>query len=76
MEPLEQLIASVLSISAEQITDELAFDSIPEWDSLNHVNLMLALESGYGVEIDEDTMVELASVAAIRLFVGRNGSGP
>ena len=76
MEPLEQLIASVLSIPAEQITDELAFDSIPEWDSLNHVNLMLALESGYGVEIDEDTMVELANVAAIRLFVGRNGSGP
>ena len=50
---------------------ELAYESIPEWDSLNHVNLMLALEQRTGRSIDEDTMVELTTVAAIREFVAR-----
>ena len=69
MNSLEELIASVLGISTELITDNLAYDSIPTWDSLNHVNLMLALQENYGKEIDEDRMVELTTVRAIREFV-------
>ena len=53
----------------ESVTDDLAFRSIRQWDSLNHVNLMLALESSLDTEIDDDLMVELASVKAIRRFV-------
>ena len=73
MGAVEELMASVLGISAEEVTDELGFDSIPEWDSLNHVNLMLELEDLTHTEIDEDLMVELIDVAAIRAFVERSG---
>jgi citrate synthase len=66
---LEQLIATTLKIPTAQVTDALAFDDIPEWDSLSHVNLMLALESAYKTSIDEDHMVELTSVKAIRQFI-------
>lgn len=67
--PLEELIARTLQIREDQVTDDLAFNAIPEWDSMNHVSLMLALESAYGAEIDEDLMVEMVSVKAIRDFV-------
>ncbi len=70
MTPVEQVVAATLGISSGAVTDALEFNSIPEWDSLNHVNLMLALESAYGVEIDEDRMIELTNVRAIRDFVG------
>ena len=73
MGAVEELMASVLGISTEQVTDELGFDSIPEWDSLNHVNLMLELEDLTHTEIDEDLMVELIDVADIRAFVERSG---
>lgn len=76
MDSLTKLIASVLGIPSEEVNDELSFESIPEWDSLNHVNLMLALEADYGTEIDEDTMVELSSVAAIRAFVSQSTASP
>jgi citrate synthase len=69
MNAVDHVIADVLGISLAKVSDELSFSSIPEWDSLNHVNLMLALEQQYGTEIDEDRMVELTSVAAIRRFV-------
>lgn len=69
MRPLSDLIAEQLRIPAAQVRDDLSFGGIPEWDSLNHVNLMTALEQAYGVTIDEDLMVELIDVRAIRSFV-------
>ncbi|MCA9511152.1 MAG: acyl carrier protein [Myxococcota bacterium] len=70
-EALTQLVAETFGIAPDRVRDELAYESIPEWDSLNHVNLMLALEQRTGRSIDEDTMVELTTVAAIREFVAR-----
>ena len=67
--PLEEVIAGALRISPTKVTDALAFNAIPEWDSLAHMELMLALESAYGVSIDEDRMIELISVGVIRQFV-------
>ena len=67
--PLEEVIAGALRVSPAKVTDTLAFNAIPEWDSLAHMELMLALESAYGVSIDEDRMIELISVGAIRQFV-------
>jgi citrate synthase len=71
--PLEEVIAGTLRISPTKVTDSLAFNAIPEWDSLAHMDLMLALESAYGVSIDEDRMIELLSVDAIRRFL-KDGS--
>ena len=69
MKPVSDLIAEQLRVPAARVRDDLAFGAIPEWDSLNHVNLMTALEREYGVVIDEDLMVELIDVRAIRSFV-------
>jgi citrate synthase len=68
---VRQLVASVLEIPAEQVTAELSFNAIPQWDSLNHVNLMLALEGLLNTEVDADLMIELTSVSAIEAFVAQ-----
>ena len=72
---LEDVIAGTFRISPAAVTDSLEFNAIPEWDSLNHVELMLALETAYDVAIDEDDMVELTSVKAIRAFLMDASSG-
>lgn len=74
-QPLEEVIAGTFRISPTRVTDALAFNGIPEWDSLAHMDLMLALESAYGVSIDEDLMIELTSVGAIRRFLKDGGPG-
>lgn len=66
---LESIVADALRIPASSVSDALEFNGIPQWDSLNHVALMLAIEAEYGVSIPDDLMVELTSVAAIRDFV-------
>lgn len=66
---IDTLIAETLKVSPDRITDDLEYGAIEEWDSLSHVNLMLKLESRYDIEIDEDTMVELTTIRAIKDFV-------
>jgi acyl carrier protein len=73
--PIEQVVAETFRISPGAVIDTLAFNGIPEWDSLAHMDLMLALEATYGVTIDEDQMLELISVRAIREFLRDGATG-
>jgi len=76
---LEPLIAGVLKIPIPSVSDDLEFNGVAEWGSLNHVNLMLELERVYGVPIGDDEMVDLISVRAIRQFLAERapaGSRP
>ncbi|HYF63321.1 MAG TPA: citrate/2-methylcitrate synthase [Herpetosiphonaceae bacterium] len=66
---LEDLIAQVLHIPKSTVTDDLEYQSIMEWDSLSHINLMLALETTYGISIDPDTITHLNSVVRIRSHI-------
>ena len=66
---VDRLIAETLEIPVPRVTPDLAYGSVAEWDSMNHVNLMLALEERLGTEIDADLMIELTTVAAIRAYV-------
>ena len=68
---IEALIASTLDVPVEQVTEDSDMTTITKWDSLGHINLVLAIEEAYGVVIDEDAIVELTSVRAIREFVER-----
>ena len=71
MTDVRQVIASVLGIPKEDVTDDLEFGGLREWDSLTHVNLMLALEAALQTTIDADAMIVLTSVRAIRAFADR-----
>lgn len=68
-ETIDAIIAHVLGISIDRIQDDLAYQSIPEWDSLRHVTLMIALETEFGIKINDQLIVQLHSVNAIRQFV-------
>ncbi|MFG2528937.1 citrate/2-methylcitrate synthase [Streptomyces sp. NPDC048516] len=70
MSSVDRLIARTLGIAEDRVTDTLEYQSIREWDSLGHVSLMVALEGAYGVVVDDERLLALRSVAAIRAFAG------
>ena len=41
----------------------------PEWDSLNHLRLMMALEQQFEIQIQPKQMSELITLAAIVTFL-------
>lgn len=71
---VRSLVADVLKIDQSDVVDDLQYQFIPEWDSLQHVALMLALEEELGVEIDACQRVSLSSFRAIREFVAAHGN--
>lgn len=60
-ERVKKVMAQVFGLSADQITDESSPDTIESWDSLTHLNLVMALEQEFDVSFSEEQMVELLS---------------
>ena len=50
-------------------------ETIPGWDSLTHIHLIMALEAEFGVSFAPEQAVELTSIAAIRAALGALGVG-
>ena len=64
-EKLNQILASVFNVPVEKINNETSPDTIDNWDSLNHLNLVLALEEGFGVSFTEEQTVEILNYELI-----------
>lgn len=71
---LEQTIAGVLGISADQITDALTVDDVQSWDSLAHVALTIGLEAAYKVSFSPSDIQRMyTSVGTIRSVLREKG---
>lgn len=62
---VQPVLAAALKVPAADITPELQFGDLPQWDSMGHMEVMVSLEAQLGVEINADTITALTSVAAI-----------
>ncbi len=65
---IRRLIADTLDLDPADITAGLGLHQVPEWSSLDHVTLMLALERLVGRPIDGPTTASLTTVAAIEAW--------
>ncbi len=65
MTTVSLLLSQRLKISREEITPDLAINGVPQWDSLAHLELMMYLEEAYGLEIDENTILDCSSVQGL-----------
>jgi acyl carrier protein len=63
---LQDIIAAALSIPAEEVTDDLSYQSIPEWDSVSHIYLITELEAAFNITIDTDEILEMSSVEKVK----------
>lgn len=66
---LGQVIAAVFGLDPAQVDRTASRDTVPGWDSLGQIGLVLALEERFGVSIDVARIAELTSFAAAREVV-------
>ena len=59
MEKLNQIVANVLRISINELTEDSNAQNTPRWDSLRHIEVIFAVESAYHVRF---TMPEISSL--------------
>ena len=70
-EDLRSIVAKVLDVSPEQVTDDLQRGKIETWDSMNHLLLVSEIESEMGVELTTDEVLRINSFKDIREIVSR-----
>jgi len=72
---LIEVAADVFGVPPTALTAESSSETVEAWDSISHLNLMLAVEQACGVRIEPEQMVELTSIGRIAAAV-RNMPSP
>ncbi len=66
---LQDVMSSILEISPETVNENLTVDTCDTWDSMNHMNLILALEEAYHIKIGDDVAMDLLNYTDIRKYL-------
>jgi citrate synthase len=74
VEQIQGVLADALQIPEDQVSPDLAFGDLPQWDSMGHMEVMMSLETRFGIEINAETIAALTSIAAIRDYIQENGN--
>ena len=59
------VLAAALEVEAAELGPAPSIETLPAWDSLAHVRVVLAVEGVIGRELDPDAVAGLVSLAAI-----------
>ncbi len=72
-ENIIQVFAEVFGLPHEQFGDDTAPATVRGWDSVRHVELVIALEERFGCTFDPDEVPDLTSLPRIEEILRRHG---
>ena len=62
-------MAIVFKVDVAEITDDLSAVNFERWDSLAHMNLLVALEEEFDIRFPDEMLGDLTSVKLVDLLV-------
>lgn len=72
-EKVREVMSNVLGVSMEEVSDDASPDTIDNWDSLRHMNIILALEDVFDVQFSDTQIVEMLNFQLILLVLKEAG---
>jgi acyl carrier protein len=61
--------SDIFGIPANRITAESSPETIENWDSMQHLNLVLAIEEKFGVQLDPEDIEQMKNIGAVAALV-------
>ncbi|MGE5431020.1 MAG: acyl carrier protein [Syntrophomonadaceae bacterium] len=68
-ERLKKTILNVLHLDDFEINHDTRADEVPGWDSLNHINVILAVEKEYKVRFKNIEVLKLKNIGDLQKLV-------
>lgn len=62
-------VAAILGVAPASLSLATAYESIPEWDSVMHLRLVLEISDRYAVDIPIDEVAAIRTLADFYRFV-------
>ncbi len=73
-ENVKRVMSQVFGLPLESIPDDASPETVGCWNSLGHLNLVMALEDEFGVRFTGDQIPDLTSFAAITEAIAKGRS--
>ena len=64
-ERLNEIFVDILDSEEVALTEETCSDDIDEWDSLSHIQLIVAIEKAFGLKFKAQEMLSWNNVGAM-----------
>jgi acyl carrier protein len=69
LQRITQTISAVLDINPEKISRETSSQNVHNWDSLNHIKVVVSLEEEFEMEFDPEEISVMTSVEKIENLI-------
>jgi acyl carrier protein len=68
-EQVREIASDIFGIKAEKITAQSSPQTIENWDSMQHLNLILAIEERFAVHFEPEDIEEMNNIGAVAALV-------
>jgi acyl carrier protein len=72
-ERVYRVVSQVLGVPVAELAETSGPDSIKAWDSVSHLNLVLALEGEFSVTLSDEDVLDMLSVGLILTILKDKG---
>lgn len=68
-EDIKNVMNAILDVDVSSIDESSSMDNVKNWDSIGHMNLVLALEDKFGIMIPDEEAGNITSFKLIKLII-------
>ncbi len=68
-ERVKRVVLETLKIAESDYNEDLSAGDLPQWDSIGHVNLLMAVEKEFDVAFDVTDAIDIESVGDLQDMV-------
>mgnify|MGYP003891659537 CR=1 FL=1 len=72
-ERIAALFEEIFGLERSRFALDLAPETVPNWDSIGHMNMVMELEKQFGAQFEVDEIMEMTSPARIIEILQRKG---
>ena len=71
LQQVRSIASDIFGVPADKISAESTPETIETWDSMQHLNLVLAIEEKFGVQLEPEAIEQMKSIGAVAALVER-----
>lgn len=76
LEQVQAIASDIFGVPSAKITTDSSPETIETWDSMQHLNLVLAIEEKFGLQLSPEEIEDMRSVGAVAALVEKKLHSP
>ena len=71
-EQLKEIFATALDLEIDEIKNDCSQDSLEDWDSLGHLNLISEIEKTFKIKVTMDEVIEMTTYEKVKKVISNH----